>query len=104
MIEARPVRMAEDRSMVVPAGCIIRTDYVHINNVEIACRERMAIGDVKESYERQLQLGAQQRWPCPRGHWRGDRFVIVDGRHQFIAALMLGLEHLLVAWLEGNAE
>lgn len=98
--DAQPVMFAEDRSIAVPAGHVIRTGYVPINDVELACRDRMAIGDVKESFERQLQLGSSQRWPCPRGHWRGARFVVVDGRHQFVASLMLGLEQLLVAWLE----
>jgi hypothetical protein len=49
-----------------------------------------------------LQLGSQQRWPCPVGHWEGERFVITDGRHQYVAALMLGLEFLLVAWTEAR--
>lgn len=95
-----PVLTAEDRSVAVPPGHVIRTEYVHIDHVELACRDRMAVGDVKIAYERQLQLGSHQRWPCPRGHWANGNFVIADGRHQFVAALMLGLEWLLVAWVE----
>ncbi|MER8811414.1 hypothetical protein [Mesorhizobium sp. M0965] len=87
-----------DRSMVVPPGHIVETGYVPVEDVILACRERMAIGDVNTAYQKRLQLGACQSWPPPRGHWQGNRFVLVDGRHEFIAALMLGQSHLLVAW------
>jgi hypothetical protein len=97
---AEPILTAEDRSIAVPPGQVVRTAYVPIGKVDLACRARMAIGDVKESYERQLQLGSRQPWPCPRGFWQADRFVVEDGRHQYVASLMLGLEFLLVAWLE----
>ncbi len=95
-----PVVIAEDRSLAVPPGRTIRTGYVAVEQVRLACRERMAVGDVDRAYQRRLQLGEHQPWPCPRGHWEGDRFVVVDGRHDFVAALMLGLSHVLVAWPE----
>ncbi|VWX51772.1 hypothetical protein [Novosphingobium sp. 9U] len=101
MIE--PVFTAEDRSIAVPPGHVIRTDYVHVDAVKLACRARMAVGDVDRAYQKRLQLGDRQPWPCPRGHWEGDRFVIVDGRHEFVAALMLGIEWVLVAWVEPAA-
>lgn len=95
-----PVAIAEDRSLAVPPGHVVRTGYVAVESVTLACRERMAPGDVKAAYERLLQLGGHQPWPSPRGHWEGERFVIVDGRHQYVASLMLGLTHVLVAWIE----
>jgi hypothetical protein len=56
--------------------------------------------EVERAYRRQLELGDQQAWPPPTGYWREDqRFVLTDGRNRFIASLMLGVEHLLVAWL-----
>lgn len=96
----QPIMMAEDRSLAVPPGDTIRTGYVHVDQVKLACRARMAVGDVDRAYQRRLQLGDHQPWPCPRGYWEGDRFVIVDGRHDTVAAMMLGLEHILVAWPE----
>ena len=60
----------------------------------------MAMGDLDRAYQRRLQLGEHQPWPCPRGHWEGERFVLVDGRHDYVAALMLGHGHLFVAWVE----
>jgi hypothetical protein len=63
----------------------------------------MSIGDVKVAYERLLQLGDSAAWPPPNGEWEGEegnsRFVIFDGRHEYIASQMLGRELILVAWL-----
>lgn len=92
------VRVTDERSIELPPGWTITTGYVAIDTARLGCRDRMAIGDVEHSMRRLLELGASQPWPCPRGYWDHDRFVIVDGRHQYVAALLLGHEHLLVAW------
>lgn len=97
---AEPVSIALDRSMLVEPGRVVKTGYVDVFVCKLACRERMAVGDVAGAYQKLLQLGANSSWPCPRGHWEGERFVIVDGRHEYVAALMLGRSHLLVAWIE----
>jgi hypothetical protein len=86
--------------MAVPPGHLVRTGYVAVEQVTLACRDRMTPGDVKLAYERLLQLGDHQPWPAPRGHWQDDRFVIADGRHQFVASLMLGKSHIFVAWID----
>ncbi|WP_274426762.1 hypothetical protein [Chelativorans sp. YIM 93263] len=96
----QPLTLAMDRGIAVPAGSIVRTGYVKVENVILACRARMAIGDVDRAYQKRLQLGSKQPWPCPNGYWEGDRFVIRDGRHEYVATLMLGHSHLLVAWIE----
>lgn len=62
----------------------------------------MAVGDIETAYRRQLAIGDHQAWPCPNGEWDGETFVIHDGRHAYIAALMLGFSHLLVAWRAGE--
>lgn len=98
------IMLAEDRSLSVPPGRTVRTGYVSVWAVRLGCRERMAVGDVKQSYERRLQLGEHQPWPCPRGEWSGEPersdFIIHDGRHEYVATLMLGHEYILVAWIE----
>ena len=96
----QPILLAEDRSLAVPPGQTIRTGYVHIDQIRLACRARMAVGDVNGAYQRRLQLGDHQPWPCPRGEWDGERFVVIDGRHDVVAATMLGQEWILVAWPE----
>jgi len=96
----QPVAIAQDRSISVPPGHIVKTGYVHVDQVKMACRERMAIGDVNTAYQKRLQLGENQSWPPPRGHWEGERFVVEDGRHEYLATLMLGHQYLFVAWLE----
>lgn len=101
-----PVTVALDRTGSVPAGAVVRTGYVPVHRVRLGCRARMAVGDVEAAYRRRLQLGDQQPWPCPVGHWEDDpadrcrQFVITDGRHEYAAALLLGCEYILVAWVE----
>lgn len=95
------VSVPQDRSLSLAPGQTIKTGYVETHRVRLGCRDRMAVGDVEAAYRRQLALGEHQAWPCPNGEWDGDTFVIHDGRHAYIAALMLGFSHLLVAWTEG---
>lgn len=92
--------MVEDRSLQIPAGAVVKTGYVDIFKVKLACRERMAVGDVDRAYQKKLQLGSSQSWPPPNGYWEGDTFVIQDGRHEYIASVMLGHTHLFVAWID----
>lgn len=94
------VQLYEDRSLLVGPGQVVRTGYADVRHCEMACRDRMAVGDVDRAYQKLLQCGSNSPWPCPRGHWAGERFVIVDGRHEYVAALMLGRTHVLVAWIE----
>lgn len=99
-----PVTFAVDRTMVIPSGSIVKTQYVSIDQIKLSCRARMAVGDVDTAYRKRLGLGNAQPWPCPVGHWSGDRFVITDGRHEYVAALMLGVENLLVAWVSATED
>lgn len=89
-----------DRSLAVPPGHIVVTGYVDVFRVRLACRERMAVGDVDRAYQRRLQMGDRQEWPCPNGRWDGETFTILDGRHEWLSAVMLGQTHILVAWVE----
>lgn len=95
-----PVAIAADRSMLVPPGRRVRTDYVDVFKVRHACRERIAVGDVDRAFQKVLQLGDHGAWPPPRGYWDGDTFVLEDGRHEHLATVMVGRTHLFVAWLE----
>lgn len=65
----QPVTIAESRSLLVPKGSVVKTDYVAIDRIRLACKDRMAIGDVERAFNRRLQLGHFQAWPCPRGEW-----------------------------------
>jgi hypothetical protein len=94
-----PVLFDADRSMRVPAGQVVRTGYVCVWKCRLANRAPMAVGDVAGAHSRLLQLGTDSLWPCVNGVWEGDEFAIHDGRHEYIAALMLGRTHILVAWI-----
>lgn len=88
-----------DKILSIQPGKIARTGYVKTEDVVLACKESMAIGDVTMAYELVKQNAPNQMFPCPVGYWREDkRFVIVDGRHTYIALLMNGFEYILVAW------
>jgi hypothetical protein len=39
-----------------------------------------------------------------RRHWEDGRFVVCDGRHDYLAALMIGRDKLFVYWLEAAPE
>lgn len=97
---SEPVAFAMDRSIRVPPGAVVKTGYVDIFKCRLACRERMAVGDVKLAYEKVLQQAGHAVWPFPNGYWDGDEFVIKDGRHEYIASLMVGHSHILVAWVD----
>ncbi len=95
-----PVTQAIDRSLRVPPGMLVKTGYVDVFRIRFPCRERMAVGDIDRAYQKRLQLGECSSWPPPVGRWEGKEFAVFDGRHEVLAAIALGLEHILVAWLE----
>jgi hypothetical protein len=86
----------------VPAGHTVATGYAPIHDVvcHATYGHLLYPGEVERAYRRQLDAGDAQAWPPPTGYWREDgRFVLTDGRNRYVAALMLGVEFLLVAWL-----
>lgn len=90
---------AQDRSMSVQPGQHIQTAWIDINQAVLGSRVRIAVGDVDAAFRKLLCLGDNAPWPCIVGHWSGGRFVVCDGRHEYIASLMLGRTRLFVAWL-----
>ena len=97
-----PLRVAEDRALAIPAGKIVRTAYAPIDSIRLACRDRMDIGAVEKAMQRRLGIQPAQPWPCPNGRWESGAFILADGRHDYVAALLLGIEHILVAWVEDD--
>jgi len=81
---------------------------VDVHEVVVYARggHQLSPATVERAYCRQRELGNDQAWrPSLTGYWRDDgRFVQTDGRHRFIAAVMLGVEYVLVAWLVAPAE
>jgi hypothetical protein len=97
------VKLWQDRTMIVPAGHVVKTGYVPIHKIKTACKARMAVGDVSAAFQKRLALGENQSWPPPWGYWCEEEagfFVVVDGRHEYVACIMLGFETLFVAWVE----
>ena len=91
----------------VAAGHTVQTGYVPIHDLVVHAPygHHLYPAEVERAYRRQLELGTDQEWPPPTGYWRGDsRFVLTDGRNRYVAALMLGIEYMLVAWLVPPSE
>ena len=94
------VKIAEDRSLVVNERQRVETAWVSIDDCVLGCRVPMGVGDISQAHHRLLNTGEGfAPWPPIVGHWRDSRFVIDDGRHQYIAELMLGRSRVFVAWI-----
>lgn len=92
--------LVADREMVVQPDQRVSTDWVHVDACRLGCRERMDCAAIERAFRRLLQLDRGQAWPPILGHWEDGRFVVDDGRHEYLAALALGRERVFVAWLE----
>jgi hypothetical protein len=103
MPAAAPARFAEDRSLAVQPAEVVRTAWIDVFAVRHANRARLDFAAIERAGRRLLQLGGAQPWPLPNGAWDGPVFVLSDGRHQHLAAIALGHERLLVAWIEPAA-
>jgi hypothetical protein len=94
------VTVAEDRSMCVQPHQVVRTAWIDIDLCKLGFRLRMSPEAVEKKFRRLLNLGDGAPWPPIVGHWEGDRFLVDDGRHDYLAALMIGRDSLFVCWLE----
>jgi hypothetical protein len=98
------VTVAEDRSMCVRPNQGVRTGWVDIDLCRLSFRAPMSPEAVEKKYRRLLNLGECAPWPPIVGHWEEGRFVVCDGRHDYLAALMIGRDKLFVCWLEAAPE
>lgn len=93
---------AQDRSIAVPPGYTVSTRWIDIDAARLGNRARIAVGDVETAYRKLVCLGDKAPWPCIVGEWSTPdrRFTVLDGRHEYIASLMMGRTKIFVAWLE----
>ena len=96
--------LALDRTLVVNQQQCVMTGWIPIDAVVLACKDKMGVGDVEKAYKRVLSNGIDcGSWPPPVGYWDdtkpGNRFYLTDGRHEYIARVMLGATHIFVAWV-----
>lgn len=80
------VLVAEDRSMCVQPDQIVRTAWVDIDICKLGSRVPMSPEAVEKKFRRLLNLGDAAPWPAVVGHWEGERFLVDDGRHDYLAA------------------
>ena len=94
------VAIPEDRTMCVRPDQLVATAWIDIDCCVLGSRVPMAPEAVAVKWHRLLNLGDCSPYPSIIGHWREDeRFVVCDGRHEYLAALMRGRERLFVSWL-----
>lgn len=86
--------------MCVQPHQVVRTAWVDIDLCRLSFRLPMSPEAVEKKYRRLLNLGDGAPWPPVVGHWENGRFVVCDGRHDYLAALMIGREKQFVCWLE----
>lgn len=112
-------QVAVDRSLVLNRHQRIVTGWIRMHQVRLASAVPMALGDVERAHAKALQ-NREATWPPPVGYWEmaplpavngfavrtslPTTFVLTDGRHEFIARLMLGQRDLFVAWVETVTE
>lgn len=93
------VKFAIDRSICVQPEQKVVTDWIDIDLCCLGSRTRMSPEAVTEKYRILLQHNEAAIWPPIVGHWENNRFIVDDGRHEYLAWLMLGRKKIFVAWL-----
>jgi hypothetical protein len=94
------VLVAEDRAFRVSANETVKVEWVDIDRCQLGNRTPMSPEAVEKKWRTLLNNNGEECWPPVRGRWEGDRFVILDGRHHYVASLMFGRTEILVAWKE----
>jgi hypothetical protein len=88
--------------MFVQPSQIVKTAWISIDVCRMQCRERMDFAAIERAGRLFVNAGDCQMWPPIVGHWDGERFVICDGRHEYLALQALGRATIFVAWLESK--
>ena len=96
------VAVYEDRSLCVQPGQLVHTAWVDIDACKLGFRSQMSPEAVEKKYRRLLCMGDNAPWPPVIGKWDGDRFIVQDGRHDYLASIMIGRASLFVCWLEDS--
>lgn len=97
----------EHQAFHVPPDWVEVSGYVPAHWIRIDNTARMAVGDIDQKYQ---ALMGERHWrpgfqlsPPPKGYWEVEEdgrlvFVLSDGRHRTITAILMGDRKLLVRW------
>lgn len=89
-----------DRVLIISRDQTVKTQWIDIDRCVLGCRVQMSPEAVEKRFRVLLNLGECGEWPPVVGHWRKDgRFSVDDGRHAYLASLMIGRAELFVCWL-----
>lgn len=97
----------EHQAFHVPPGWVEVQGYIPAHWIRLGNADRMAVGDIGRKYD---ELMGERHWrpgyqlsPPPKGFWEVEvdgrvNFVVADGRHRTITAILMGDRRLLVRW------
>jgi len=83
--------------MITPTGQLLVTAYVPLADIVFQNDVPMSCLEVQRKVDEYVRIGPNHPEPL-MVEWRGDRPHLLDGRHRYIAALMLGRRVALVGW------
>lgn len=88
--------------MIVPAGSLLRYNYVEIGRFRGFAHYGAIQWDVVKQYAgRYSEMNGDQDANAPLIEWTDDGgFRVLDGRHRFMALLGAGYSTILVRWVE----
>lgn len=90
--------------MIIPPGHIIRSGYVPTGDIVFPLTgATMAPASVREKIDMYSAIKDQEAYPLPIVRWVDGKPVLMDGRHRYLAHLMLSRPQMLVAWTEEPA-
>jgi hypothetical protein len=86
--------------MCVQPHQVVRTAWVDIDLCKLGSLLPMSPEAVEKKFRRLMNIGYCAPWSPIVGHWESGRFVVCDGRNDYLAALMMGSDRVFVCWLE----
>jgi hypothetical protein len=90
--------------MHIPKGHILKSAYIPIEDIVFTCDVPMGVEGVRDKINQWLSHKEGQSYPLPVGEWKDGKLHLWDGRHRYIAALMLARKSMLIAWVEKGEE
>jgi hypothetical protein len=88
--------------VIIPAGHILKSGYVNTSEIVFPHHhaDPMAVAAVEDKVRQYTSIKEGSAYPLPIIEWIDGKPVLKDGRHRYIASLMLGRKTMLVAWVE----
>lgn len=84
----------------VPGNSILKYGYAKHGKIRFSHYGGVYLPAIQDYITKFRDWAGDQPMECSSGYWDGDTFVIENGRHRYIALLILGHQEFLVRWYE----